>query len=86
MLFVDIPTSHYISNVFILVHVNFFFSGRCTLELKFAIYHRAASWSSQPSYAVLAEKSLPRPDSLQTLPVALQCSHKLYDCILHIYS
>jgi len=28
------------------------------VELKFAIYHRAASLSSQASYAVLAEESL----------------------------
>ena len=40
---------------FILVHVTFF-SSRCMLELKFAIYHRAASLS-QASYAVLAEES-----------------------------
>jgi len=39
------------------------FSSRCMLELKFAIYHRAASLSSQASYAVLAEESLTRPGS-----------------------
>ena len=38
------------------------------LELKFAIYHRATA-----SYAVLAEESLTRPGSLQTLP-----AHQLY--------
>jgi len=38
------------------------------LELKFAIYHRAASLFSQASYAVLAEESSTRPGSLQTLP------------------
>jgi len=43
------------------------------LELKFAIYHRAASLSSQPSYAVLAKESLTRPGFLQTLP-----AHQLY--------
>jgi len=37
------------------------------LELKFAIYHRAASLSSQVSYAVLAEESMTRPGSFQTL-------------------
>ena len=45
---------------FVLCH---FFSSRCMLELKFAIYHRAASLSSQASsemYAVLAEESLTR--------------------------
>jgi len=41
---------------FILVHVPFF-SSRCMLELKFAIYYRAASLPSQDSYAVLAEES-----------------------------
>jgi len=34
------------------------------LELKFAIYHRTPSPSSQASYAVLAEESLTRPGSL----------------------
>ena len=34
-----------------------FFGSRCMLELKFAIYHRAASLPSQASYAVLAEES-----------------------------
>jgi len=43
------------------------------LELKFSIYHRAASLSSQTSYAILAEKSLTRPGSFQTLP-----AHQLY--------
>ena len=59
-----------------LVHVTF----RCMLELKFAIYHRAASLSSQASYAVLAEESLTRPGSLETLP-----AHQLYfySAILH---
>ena len=40
------------------------------LELKFAIYHRAASLSSQ---AVLAEEQFTGPCSLQTLP-----AHQLY--------
>jgi len=40
---------------FILVHVTSF-SSRCMLELKFAIYYRAASLPSQASYAVLAEE------------------------------
>jgi len=43
------------------------------LELKFAIYYRAASLPSQASYAVLAEESLTRPGFLQTLP-----AHQLY--------
>jgi len=43
------------------------------LELKFAIYHRATSLSSQALYAVLAEESLTRQGSLQTLP-----THQLY--------
>ena len=49
-----IPTSCYM--FFILVHVTFF-SCRCMLELKFAIYYRAASLPSQASYAILAEGS-----------------------------
>jgi len=52
-----IPISCYIFNVFILVHVTVF-SSRCMLELKFFIYYRAASLSSQASYAVLVEESL----------------------------
>jgi len=51
-----IPTSCYILMFFILVHVTFFGS-RCMLELKFAIYYRAASLPSQASYAILAEGS-----------------------------
>jgi len=43
------------------------------LELKFAVYYKAASLSSQASFAVLAEESLTRPGSLQTLP-----AHQLY--------
>jgi len=34
------------------------------LELKFAIYYRAASLPSKASYAVLAEESLTRPGFL----------------------
>jgi len=41
--------------LFILVHVTFF-SSRCMLELKFAIYYWAASLPSQASYVVLAEE------------------------------
>ena len=41
---------------FILVHVTIF-SSRCMLELKFAIFYRAANLPSQASYAVLAEES-----------------------------
>ena len=37
--------------------MSLFFSSRCMLELKFAIYYRAASLSSLASYAVLAEES-----------------------------
>jgi len=37
-------------NVFILVYVTFLAASRCMFELKFAIYHRAASLSSQASY------------------------------------
>ena len=57
MLFADLLSLHLVTFLMfiILVHV-IFFSSRCTLELKFAIYHRAASLPSQASYAVLAEK------------------------------
>jgi len=48
-------------------HVTFFIS-RCMLELKFAIYYRAASLPSQASYAVLAEES----GFLQMLPAHQQ--------------
>jgi len=41
------------------------------LELKFAIYYKAASVPSQASYAVLAEESLTRP-GFQTLPAHQQ--------------
>jgi len=50
-----------------------FFSSRCMLELNFAIYHRAASLSSQASYAVLAEELLTQPGFIKTLRV-----HQLY--------
>jgi len=74
MLFADLLSLHLVTflMIFVLVHVTSF-SSRCMLELKFAIYHRAASLSSQASYAVLAEESLTRPDSLQILP-----AHQLY--------
>jgi len=50
-------TSCYIFNIFfVLVHVTFF-SSRDMLELKFAIYYRAASLPSQATYAALAEES-----------------------------
>ena len=41
-----------------------FFSRRCMLELKFAIYYRAASLPSQASYTVLAQESLTIPGFL----------------------
>ena len=43
------------------------------LELKFAIYDRAAHLPSQVSYAVLAEESVTTPGFLQTLS-----AHQLY--------
>ena len=51
-----IPTSCYILNVFYSCSCHFF-SSRFMLELKFAIYYKAASLPSQASYAVLAEES-----------------------------
>ena len=58
MLFADLLSLHLVTFLMflILVHVTFF-SSRCMLELKFAIYYRAASLPSQASYAVLAEES-----------------------------
>jgi len=42
------------------------------LELKLAIYYRAASLPSQVSFAVLAEESLTRPGFHQSLPAHQQ--------------
>ena len=58
MLFADLLSLHLVTFLmfFILVHVTSF-SSRCMLELKFAIYYRAASLPSQAFYAVLAEES-----------------------------
>ena len=58
MLFADLLSLHLVTFLmfFIPVHATVF-SSRCMLELKFAIYYRAASFPSQASYAVLAEKS-----------------------------
>ena len=58
MLFADLLSLNLVTFLmfFILVHITLF-SSRCMLELKFAIYYRAASLPSQASYAVLAEES-----------------------------
>ena len=58
MIFADVLSLHLVTFLmfFILVHVTFF-SSRCMLKLKFAIYHRAASLPPQASFAVLAEES-----------------------------
>ena len=66
-----IPTSCYIFYVFhsCLCH---FFSSRCMLELKLAIYYRAASLPSQASFAVIAQESLTRPGFLQIFPAHQQ--------------
>ena len=60
-----IPTSRYIFNVFLFLFMSLFISSRCMLELKFAIYCRAASL---PSQASCAEESLTRPGFLQHSP------------------
>ena len=70
MLFADLLFVHLVTFLmfFILVHVTFF-SSRCTLELKFAIYHRAASpQASSVDVCSAAEEPLTRPGLLQTLP------------------
>ena len=55
--FADLLSLHLVTFLmFFLVYVTFF-SSRCMLELKFAIYYRAASLPSQTSYALLAEES-----------------------------
>ena len=56
MLFADLLSLH-IQN-WLVFFMSLSFSSGCMLELKFAIYHRAASLPSQASYAVLAEESL----------------------------
>ena len=52
-----IPTSCYIFNVFYSCSCHFFLAADACLSLRFAIYYRAASLSSQASYVVLAEES-----------------------------
>jgi len=47
----------YILLHYLFLFMSLFFSSRCMLELKFAIYYRAARLPSQGSYAVLAEES-----------------------------
>ena len=76
MLFADLLSLHLVTFLMflILVHVTYF-SSRCMLELKFAIYYRAASLPSQASYALLAQESLTRPGFLQTLPAHQQFSN-----------
>jgi len=56
MLFADISCYINFLIFLILVHVPFF-NSKYMLELKFAIYYRAASLPLQASYAVLAEES-----------------------------
>ena len=70
MLFADLLSLHLVTFLmfFTPVHVTFF-SSRCMLELKFAIYYRAASLPSQASYALFAEES---QAFLQTLPAHQQ--------------
>ena len=53
MPFADLLSLHLVTFFFLFMS----FGSRCMLELKFAIYHRAASLPSQASYAVLAEES-----------------------------
>jgi len=79
LLFADLLSLHLVafSMLFILVHVTFF-SSRCMLELKFAIYFEAASLPSQASYAVLAgESQASKTPSTQTVFLIQQ------SCVLH---
>ena len=58
MLFADLLSLHLVTFLMLLfLFMSLFFSSRCMLELKFAIYYTAASLPSQASYAVLAEES-----------------------------
>ena len=64
-----IPTPRYIFNAFYSCSCHFF-SSRCMLELRLAIYHRAAGLFSQASsvdvYALLAKESLTMQAYVQT--------------------
>ena len=73
------PSSCYNFNAFFLVHVTFF-SSRCMLELKFAIYYRAASLPSQASYAVLAEESLDTPRTPTVFLIQQSCVIITFRC------
>ena len=60
MLCADLLSLHLVTFLmffFLSLFMSLFFSSRCMLELKFAIYYRAASLPSQASYAVLAGES-----------------------------
>jgi len=73
MLFADLLSLYLVTflMLFILVHVTFF-SSRCMLELKFAIYYEQQVFPHRPSYALLVEESLITPGFLQTLPAHQQ--------------
>jgi len=75
MLFVDLLSLHLVTFLmfFILVHVTFF-SSRCMLELKFAIYYRAASLPSQASYAVYWLKNHRLPSNNPSTPTVFVSS------------
>jgi len=56
MIFADLLSLHLVTFLmFLILAYVTSFSSRCMLELKLAIYYRAASLPSQASYAVLAE-------------------------------
>ena len=52
-----LPRQFFKKGVLLFLFISLFFSCRCMLELKFAIYYRAASLPPQASYAVLAVES-----------------------------
>ena len=59
MLFADLLSLHLVTFLFFLfLFTSLFFSSRCILELKCAIYYRAASLPSQASYALLCKTML----------------------------
>ena len=57
MLFADLLSLQLVTFLMFFICSCHFFSGRCMLELMFAIYYKVASLPSQASYAVLADES-----------------------------
>jgi len=71
ILFADLLSLIVTFLIFLFLFMSLFFSSRCMLELKFAIYYRAAGLPSQASYAVLAEESQASSNTPHTTTVFL---------------